>query len=167
MTEYLYWSYMEDQIIHRLKNFWQENTIWNFQTASLSDIAGFSIRYKLCLPEDLANYFNIVNGTQDDCDDNLFEFYSLSQFETVKDGLEEWQGIPNYKGISELLPDAENCFVFGNYCFHLFAYAIRLNAEEQAVNEVYVICGQQFKVIAHSFSEFLNLYLEDNELIYF
>jgi len=45
---------------------------------------------------------------------------------------------------------------------HLFAYAIRLYQHSEDFNEVYLICGDKYKIVASSFSEFLKLYFDDS-----
>jgi len=57
---------------------------------------------------------------------------------------------------------SENCFVFADYMSHLFAYAIRLYQHSEDFNEVYLICGDKYKIVASSFSEFLKLYFDDS-----
>lgn len=47
--------------------------------------------------------------------------------------------------------------------FCMFSYAIRLNQDKNSLNEVIIICGAEHKVIAHSFTEFLDLYLDDSK----
>jgi hypothetical protein len=48
-----------------------------------------------------------------------------------------------------------------------FAYAIRLSHEPTPVNEVYVICEDQFRKIANSFTGFLELLERDAEELLF
>ncbi len=63
---------------------------------------------------------------------------------------------------SNTLEGYKNCFVFGDYMFHIFSYAIRLNSSESGKNEIYIICGDKYKVIANSFSDFVRLYVSDS-----
>ena len=79
----------------------------------------------------------------------------------------DWIGIPNY---SELLTTLEFCdqlYVFANYQCHLFSYAIHLHPSASQQNDVYILCGKDYRIIANSFSEFIKLYLEDSIELYF
>ncbi len=69
-----------------------------------------------------------------------------------------WNGVPDYSNIVNTLEGFQDCFVFADHMFHLFAYAIRLNKESAVKNEVYAICGDQYKIIAGNFTEFMKLY---------
>lgn len=95
-------------------------------------------------------------------DKDLYEFYSFDQFESVEKELASWEGIPNYKNIVNTLKECENCFVFADSMFHMFTYAIRLYQNARGINEIYIICGDKYKIIANSFSDFLNLYFDDS-----
>lgn len=57
------------------------------------------------------------------------------------------------------LENSSNCFVFADYMFHLFDYAIRLYPYKRSDNEVYGICGDKYRLMATSFAGFLKLYL--------
>lgn len=127
------------------------NKLLLFQTAN-----GF------VLPQDLIEYFRLVDNATDKIDANLYEFYAVDQFKSVKNGLAFWRGIPDYGNIVNTLDGCENCFVFADYMFHLFTYAIRLHQHSEGVNEIYVICGDKYKIIAKSFSDFLDLYFDDS-----
>ena len=116
----------------------------------------------LLLPPDLAEYFRLLDNTTDKIDADLYEFYAFDQFESVKKGLGYWRGIPDYGNIVNTLDGYENCFVFADYQFYLFTYAIRLHQHSEGINEIYVICGDKYKIIAKSFSDFLDLYFDDS-----
>lgn len=52
--------------------------------------------------------------------------------------------------------------VFADFQFDFFAYAIRLYSRTSVKNEVFVLCGNEFKQIADSFSGFIDLYMADS-----
>lgn len=116
----------------------------------------------LLLPPDLVEYFRLLENTSDKVAPNLYEFYPLHQFTSVKNGLAYWSGIPDYGNIVNTLEGCEYCFAFADYQFHLFTYVIRLHQHYEGVNEIYVICGDKYKMIAKSFSAFLDLYFDDS-----
>ncbi|HVU83383.1 MAG TPA: hypothetical protein VHC50_00990, partial [Puia sp.] len=84
-------------------------------------------------------------------DDQLYQFYTIDTFKGV--------------GKIETLEGSGNCFVFADYMFHLFDYAIRLYPDRRNFNEVYGICGDKYSLVANSITEFLNLYFEDSPML--
>lgn len=102
----------------------------------------------LLLPADLAEYFKMLGNKPVKIDDQLYQFYTLDDFKRIGNEL-------TFEGM-------EDCFVFADYMFHLFDYAIRLYPDRRDINEVYGLCGNKYVLIANSFTEFLNLYLEDS-----
>jgi hypothetical protein len=60
-----------------------------------------------------------------------------------------------------------NCYVFADYQCHLFTYAIRLHPKKGGKNEIYFICGDEFRIIADNFSQFVNKYIDDCEDLQF
>jgi hypothetical protein len=79
---------------------------------------------------------------------------------------EEWPQDYNCKS-KKIDLNYKNCFVIANYSCHLFAYAIRLYPDKADINEVYVVCGDEYKVIANSFTEFIDLYLKNPDLLFY
>lgn len=116
----------------------------------------------LLIPPDLAEYFRLLDNATNELDKDLYQFYSFDQFKSVEKELALWNGIPNYSNLINTLEHCENCFVFADYMSHLFAYAIRLYHNTIDFNLVYMICGDKYKVIANSFSAFLDLYFDDS-----
>jgi hypothetical protein len=140
----------------KLKNLWH---IEPFSTVNDDDITSFETKYGLLLPEDLISYFKDFNGTNDEYDENLFRFFSFSQFKSISEELIFWNGVPDYSDIGNTLQDFDKYFVIVDYQFHLYTYVIRLYSIVSKKNDVLVLCGSEFEQIANSFSEFLDLYL--------
>jgi len=111
----------------------------------------FESKNGLSLPVDLIEYFKTLGDKAVKIDDQLYQFYTIDDF----------------KGLGKVLTleNGENCFVFADYMFHLFDYAIQLYPDRRTVNEVYGICGDKYKLIANSFTEFLNLYFESSVVL--
>lgn len=122
----------------------------------------FESQNDLSLPLDLTAYFKSLGNTIVDIDNNLYQFYTIDQFKSVKKELAHWGGIPNYRNITNTLEGTESCFVFADYMLHSFAYAIRLYPDRGHVNEIYVISGDKYRIIANSFSDFMSLYFDDS-----
>ena len=149
----------------KIRELWNESSINKTALATAYELSLFETNYELALPDDLANYFLFLNGTDGSYDKNLFRFYSFKEFLPIKNGLANWQGTPNYKNIVKSLPDHEKYFVFSDYSFHFSAFAIKLN-KEIADNNVYIIHGSYYEKIANTFGEFMELYLKDSPSIY-
>lgn len=134
---------------------------------STRDYTSFETATDLKLPEDIKAHFNSIKASHEAYDDHLFCFYPFSQFNSVETKLKPWNGIPDYSNIVNTLEDHAQCFVFADYMFHLFTYAIRLCSTNAGINEVYIICGDKHKIIASSFSGFMRLYDEQSAELFF
>lgn len=152
-------------LIEKIRQQWLAETIKQ-PVCTKEELYSFELKNNVMLPNDLKIYFQSLNGTGENYDDNFFQFYSLNQFQKISEEYQDWQGIPNYGNISNTLINCENYFVFANYNCHLFAYAIFINNDSES-NGIIVICGDEFKKIASSFSEFLNLYLNNSIELFF
>jgi hypothetical protein len=135
---------------------------WDIKTKFTTKIHSFEQKTGFLLPPDLAEYFIMIDKTAGRMDTELYEFYAIDQFESIKRGLAHWGGVPNYRNIVNTLDKYENCFVFADYMMHSFTYAIRLHPDTRIDNDIYVISGDKYKVIANSFSGFLHLYFDES-----
>ena len=134
---------------------------------SEQDIKSFERKTQLLMPSDFANYFKEINGSDDEYVDKLFKFYSLDQFKNVQFEFKDWHGSPKYSDLLSTMTSPENVFVFCDYQFHLFTYAVRLNINRSNIQEIYILCGGDYKTIATSLNEFLELYFSDSPKLYF
>lgn len=144
-----------------LETKWRNENVNHPSVASSNELNLFQKREKVVIPDDLVKYFLSLNGTGGECTDDLFEFYPLSKMQTVKDEFKDWKGIPSHQ-ILLSINEVNNLYVFANANFNLFVYAIRLNESLTKPNEVYVLCGDKYKKITSSFSEFVQLYLDSS-----
>jgi hypothetical protein len=94
-------------------------------------------------------------------DSEFYEFYSLNKIADAVTQLGDY-GIPRHGESIVQIKNPESCFVFADYSINLIAYVIRLSNIDFEQNEVYAICGDDHKVIANSFSEFISIYLNDS-----
>ena len=120
----------------------------------------FEERTGLVLPDDLKAYFLSINGW-DQWDHYNTEFFSLAQFKTVQDEVGNFGGIPDYRDIVKTLPEHINCYVFADHFTLSAVYAIRLYPYISDVNEVYVIHGSDYKLVANSFNEYIHKYVNE------
>jgi hypothetical protein len=111
---------------------------------------------KLIVPQSFSDF--IENNLLDEYNGDLFNFYSIENIKPLKDLFFEGNGIPKFSDITKTVPNHESCFIFADYMFCMFSYGICLYQVNTDKNEVYVICGNQYKLIANSFSEFVELY---------
>ncbi|MCF0075689.1 SMI1/KNR4 family protein [Dyadobacter sp. CY261] len=147
--------------LKKVKEKWELESINKNTTPTTEELEGFKFENNLYIPDDLEEYFKQLNGTGGEYTDDLYEFYPVNKIKQVKNELINWKGVPNYHkllGIEEVV----DLYVFANYSFNLFVYAIRLGSKKSPKNEVYILCGEKYKKIADTFSEFLDLYLEDS-----
>jgi hypothetical protein len=146
----------------RLKAIWERRKIRSEWTVSESAILKFETDHNVKFPEDFRSYFKLVNGMDGEVDDGFYEFYSLDKVGNVVTLLGDY-GTPRHGESIAMIKNPENCFVFADYSINLIAYVIRLNHIDSERNEVYAICGDVYKIIAKSFSDFISLYLENSD----
>jgi SMI1 / KNR4 family (SUKH-1) len=146
----------------RLKSIWEEKKIRSEWTVSESDILKFETDRNVKLPEDFRSYFKLINGMDEEVDNDFFEFYSLNKVDDVVNLLGNY-GTPRHGESIVRIRNPKNCFVFADYSINLIAYAIRLNDVDSKRNEIYAICGDVYKIIAESFLDFISLYLDDSD----
>ena len=141
-----------------LKHHWLRGGLKIEDGVSESELTAFENKYKVHLPEDLRDYFSFVNGMSDgEMDDALFRFWMLNEVEPLSKANPEYAG-PDY------IDAADSVFLFADFLLWSHAFAIRLSPEkEKQSNTVYVIGVSPAKPIAGSFSEFVEIYLTDNE----
>ena len=130
-----------------------------------NSIVHFQKSYGLILPKDLQDFFSIAYETQ--YNEKMYRFFSLKDFKGIDEELRNFDGSPDYSNIINTLVAYKDCFVFADYMFHMFSYAIRLSKYESETNDIYIICGDKYKIIASSFTEFLHLYLSESIKLHF
>jgi hypothetical protein len=124
----------------------------------------FEKHFGVTLPYDIRDYFLDVNGmggllTYDDrlnWDDDLFRFWPLQELLRMSD--EE-----PYKDLQ--VADLSSYFIFADHSVVLPAYAIRLDSARTGAHPV-IACegrGHETSIVALSFSEFAERYLEGEE----
>ncbi|ATL49383.1 hypothetical protein COR50_20600 [Chitinophaga caeni] len=86
----------------------------------------------------------MLNGTGEEYTDELYEFYSIEKIKKVSKEFQEWEGVPNHQSLINLIV-IKDLFVFANFSFNQFVYAIKLSQEETENNEVYILCGKEYK----------------------
>lgn len=146
--------------------------LWNFsistRLATADDISKFESKNCVRIPNDLKLFFKLLNGTNGEYDQRFFQFYSLDEFRPIASEFKDWIGLaPDYGNLINMLLDHHKFFVFANYQSYLFSYCIKLDKRQSEQNEVYILCGDEYKVIAGTFTEFLDLYISDDDKLQF
>ncbi|KKO89644.1 hypothetical protein AAW12_18640 [Sphingobacterium sp. Ag1] len=152
-------------LLELLQNKWKREGIKTFIPVRNNELISFQKTNNIVLPPDLIKYFNVLNGTGSEYTDTLYEFYALNKVKTINEEFENWKGIPNYRELLNIISSPGELYVFANYQFNLYVYAIRLYTELKKENEVYVFCGGDYKIIGNTFSKFLEEYINDSDLI--
>jgi len=148
---------MDNNKIEKIKKLWEQENISNSIIIEENEILSFQNKNNLFIPSDLAEYFKQLNGSNDEYDKNFFRFYSFSDFTSLGGGLTTWNGSSDViNAVGDFV------FVFADYLFCMFSYAIKLYSNASLNNEVLIICGDESKIIANSFSEFIDLYLDNS-----
>jgi len=132
-----------------------------------NQILTFENKHGFLLPADLQSYFKYINGTNGEYDQNFFCLYSLDTFKSVEEELGDRDGVPNYKNLINTFEHYNRYFVFCDFEFHSFSYAIELKNEISKENNVFALCGDKYKLISKSFTDFIYLYLERPSDLFF
>jgi hypothetical protein len=156
-----------DSAARKLNRHWKSHGLRIAPGGSQKSVRKFESRYSVILPKDLREYFLTLDGMIDqlgsECDREGFGFYSLSR---VKNICEEYASLKMKRPILPTISNPENYFVFVDYLQWCWAYAIRLSNNLSESNEVIHVGTVEPKVIAQSFSEFVDLYLKDARDLY-
>lgn len=124
----------------------------------------FESRNGVMLPLDFREYLLHVDGMVQaggqDCDPNGFAFWPLARVKSVR---EEYT---KHSTPLPEVPDADRYFVFIDYLQWCWAYAIRLGARPSDGGQIIHVGKLNPKVVAGSFTEFVDLYLRDARELY-
>lgn len=146
-----------------LNRYWYDRQL-NSPGGGVDDhaISVFEARYSVRLPLDIRLYFLHVNGmsTQGghDVDDNGFSFLPLTDVRTVAD----FSASMGWK--LETSVGRDTAFVFVDYLQWSCAYAFETASPHSGA--IYLLGFQEPKIVAPSFSKFIELYLADDPLLY-
>jgi hypothetical protein len=140
--------------LSKLKAHWEKEGISFYPGLNNSEIAAFEQAQKVCLPDDLREYYRHFNG----CDDAYFRFLRLTE-------LEHPSTIPRQADISHYdLSKRE--FVIVDYLQYCYWYTVDLSDPSAKESPVYISGTLNNHVVARSFSDFLKLYLDDDKSLH-
>ena len=138
---------------------WRAEKIEVRSGADPDAIASFERKYGVVLPADVREYFATVDGMNDNnIDDKTYRFWRLEEVKPVEDELSDADGIVCSDRFAY-----PACFVFADYCFHCWDYAVKLTDDPAQSAPVYRVTfgevpGEQ---MAASFREFMERYADD------
>jgi hypothetical protein len=148
----------------KLINHWRSHNLAIAAGNSEQNVRHFEFRNGVILPPDLREYFLSVDGMVQaggqDCDPAGFSFWSLARVRNVvKECAEQSVDIPDVQ-------DQDKYFVFADYLQWSWAYAIHLGDRLSVPNPIIHVGAPAMQVVAGSFAEFVELYLQDSEKLY-
>lgn len=147
-------------LIERLRGYWMHRGIKIRSGVALQQIESFESRYQIRLPPDLRGYFATVDGMEDgETDPDMFSFLPLKAVKSILEELAHFAGIPDYREIMRSLPDPNCWFVIVDYLISSAVYAVRLSADPGDTPVLWIGDGTHHRVVASSFSGFLEAYL--------
>jgi len=129
-------------LLEELIRRWKEQEAEPRPGNSREAIRAFERREGVTLPDDFARYFEAVDG-MDHIDHEVFCFWPLERVEPAE---RNWGGPPGY-------------LVFADFLINSTAYGLRVSGGTPG--EVFVCADGGPKLVASTFTEFLEKYLSD------
>ena len=154
------WSSGFISVGESLKRHWSSHDVDINTGVTKAELDSFESKHCVVLPEDLRDYFLCVNGMPPDVvDDGMIRFWMLEELQPLS------QGAPAFSDPS-YIRHPECLFLFADYSIWAHAYAIRLGSVPMQSNEVVIIGYKSPVTICNSFSEFVDRYLTDKDLLH-
>jgi len=142
-----------------LKNHWLSHNIEINAGVSKAALDSFEAKYSVKLPADLRDYFLWVNGMPAGVvDEALIRFWALEEVKPLSEGAPDYSN-PQY------IKKPESVFLLADYSLWAHAYAIHLVSAPIESNKVFVIGGEYPIPLFNSFSELVDSYLTDKDLL--
>lgn len=143
-----------------LKRHWSSHNVDINAGVSHAELNSFEAKHNVVLPDDLRDYFLCVNGMPPDIvDDGMIRFWMLEELQPLP------QGAPAFSD-SSYIHNPDSLFLFADYSIWAHAYAIRLGSVPMQSNEVVIIGYKSPVAICNCFSEFVDRYLMDKDLLH-
>jgi hypothetical protein len=123
----------------------------------LQEIEAFESRYRVTLPADLREFFLTVDGMGQDL--NLNQFVRLDGLKPVSELFGDFGGPPPDVDDEPGSQKAGRHFVLVDVLCSSYFYTIRLSADPSRGTPVYALNDSGYRMVAGSFSEFGERYL--------
>lgn len=148
----------------KIANYWKSQGLRLPPGNPDETLRAFESDFKLTLPPDFRHYLLNVDGMaqvgDQDCDRNGFAFWPLRRIKTT---VGVWGGDSD---VMRGLSDPDQYYIFVDYFQLSWAYAIHLSNRSSESNEVMRVGTIPAKTIAASFTEFVDLYLQNAASLY-
>jgi hypothetical protein len=142
-----------------LKRYWSSHNVDINAGVSEATLDSFEEKYDVTLPDDLRDYFRCVNGMPLELtDDALIRFWMIEEVEALPKGAPEYSD-PQY------IQNPDSLFLFADYSLWSHAYAIRLTKAPADTNKVFIIGYDSPILLGNSFTEFVDNYLTNKDLL--
>jgi hypothetical protein len=143
-----------------LRRHWASHNVEINAGVPESALSSFEAKYGVILPQEMRDYFLSVNGMPPDVvDTEMIRFWMLEEIEPLP------QGAPDFAD-SNYIQNPQSLFLFADYSIWAHAYAIRLSKAAGQTNEVFIIGHDSPIQVSNSFSEFVDRYLSNKDLLF-
>lgn len=150
-----------DTIVDQLKSFLMTHGVMCGAGVTEDRIDDFETRYGIRFPLDIRDYFARLNGTAGDYGYGIMRFWSIDEVRTLAEEIYfASAGAAVIQGaITVPIEDASREFVFADCLHESQLYTIHLSPLRNDQNYISLFDGSTAVRVAHSFSEFIELYL--------
>jgi hypothetical protein len=147
-------------LFDKVRAYWLEKGVKPRPGLSTEQIQVFEARNQIHLPPDLSAWYTTTDGMDDgESDPDMFCFLPLKAVKPIPEELADFGGKQGYRGIMRSLPEPHRWFVIVDYFIRSAVYAIRLSATAEPAPILCIGSGQEHRLVATSFSRFLEVYL--------
>ncbi len=145
----------------RLIVHWKKRGALPAPPATPEAITAFERKHAVRFPDDFRSYLLDANGMSEAgiMDNEGFCFWNLSQMKTLRQlNLDDGVSTPGF--------DENSYFAFADYLIWSWAYAIDLGRESTTRGQVIHVGTLQPRIIAESFTDFVESYVADSPNLY-
>jgi len=151
----------EKNLGSQLFEHWKSNSSASIQNPAVQqEIIFFERKNKIVIPSDFKNYLMLVNGfNQSDNyqDDHGFNFWPIGKICSV----------PSFEEGRLIFNGASSYYIFCDYLDFSWAYAINFEPEKGGGTVIAIGTKNNVPtVVAKDFSEFVEIYLRDDDRLY-
>ncbi len=138
--------------------FWRQSGVPIRAGASVGELEAFQRKCDVILPADFAGFLRTVDGSSGDLCNNLHIFLALAELKPVHEVLDDHHRDRYFY---------PNCYVFIDYFYSSWFYAIELTSDVCWSGAVYKVtgCDAPAMKLTASFSEFIDRYLDHPDSI--
>jgi cell wall assembly regulator SMI1 len=147
-----------NQLLDRVADWWRQDEVEANPGASQASISAFHETYGVPLPSTMEEFYRRFNGDDGRGDSNHYSFWELDRVKLVTEELVD----PIHKNAR----DYPHCYVFCDYMIWAWAYAVRIDPDDSGNNPIIIVSDSTPQVVAASFTEFLETYLNDEEKLW-